>query len=256
MEASQSVLGTSPVAASSTHPLLLVAAGSVTILSLAGASYFAGWLPGPATHATESRPVAAAPTAASPAVSPPISVSQSVTLPQEKPKVASRPTEAAAPVSRRSVASPVVRAPEPVPVPAIAVASAPTPVAAPVPGICRECGVVESVREVAVEAKGSGGGAVAGGIVGGVIGNQWGRGATRDIATVLGAIGGAYAGNHIEKSIKESKRYDVSVRFEDGSIRSFSSDTLPTWHVGDRVRLQNGLLTSGGGRSSMDLGSI
>jgi outer membrane lipoprotein SlyB len=256
MEASQSVLGTSPVAASSTHPLLLVAAGSVTILSLAGASYFAGWLPGPATHATESRPVAAVTTATAPAVSPPISVTQSVTLPQEKPKVASRPTEAAAPIARRSVANPVVRAPEPVSVPTIAVASAPTPVAAPVPAICRECGVVESVREVAVEAKGSGGGAVAGGIVGGVIGNQWGRGATRDIATVLGAIGGAYAGNHIEKSIKESKRYDVSVRFEDGSIRSFSSDTLPTWHVGDRVRLQNGLLTSGGGRSSMDLGSI
>ncbi len=260
MEASQSVLGATPVAASSTHPLLLVAAGSVTILSLAGASYFAGWLPGPATHATDNRPVVAATTAtapvAVPAVSPPISVTQSVSLPQEKPKAASRPTETVAPVARRSVANPVVRAPEPVSVPTIAVASAPTPVAAPVPAICRECGVVESVREVAVEAKGSGGGAVAGGIVGGVIGNQWGRGATRDIATVLGAIGGAYAGNHIEKSIKESKRYDVSVRFEDGSTRSFSSDTLPTWHVGDRVRLQNGLLTSGGGRSSMDLGSI
>lgn len=256
MEASQSVLGTSPVAASSTHPLLLVAAGSVTILSLAGASYFAGWLPGPATHATESRPVVATTTAAAPAISPPISVTQSVTLPHEKPKVASRPPEAAAPIARRSVASPVVRAPEPVSMPTIAVSSAPTPGAAPVPAICRECGVVESVREVAVEAKGSGGGAVAGGIVGGVIGNQWGRGATRDIATVLGAIGGAYAGNHIEKSIKESKRYDISVRFEDGSTRSFSSDTLPTWHVGDRVRLQNGLLTSGGGRSSMDLGSI
>lgn len=256
MEASQSVLGNSPVAAPSAHPLLLVAAGSVTILSLAGVSYLAGWLPGPANHANESRPVAAATTVAAPAVSPPISVTQSVSLPQEKPKATSRPTETAAPAVRRSVANPVVRTQEQASVPTITVASAPTPAATPSPAICRECGVVESVREVAVEAKGSGGGAVAGGIVGGVIGNQWGRGATRDIATVLGAIGGAYAGNHIEKSIKESKRYDISVRFEDGSTRSFSSDTLPTWHVGDRVRLQNGLLTSGGGRSSMDLGSI
>ena len=101
MEASQSVLGTSPVAASSTHPLLLVAAGSVTILSLAGVSYFAGWLPGPATHATDNRPVVAATTAtapvAAPAVSPPISVTQSVSLPQEKPKTTSRSTETTAP---------------------------------------------------------------------------------------------------------------------------------------------------------------
>jgi hypothetical protein len=94
----------------------------------------------------------------------------------------------------------------------------------------------KSVREVAVEAKGSGGGAVAGGVVGGLIGNQIGKGATRDIATVLGAVGGAYAGNHIEKSVKEAKRYDVIVRFEDGSTRTFSSDTPPAWHSGDRVQ--------------------
>ncbi len=256
MEASQSVLSTSPVAAPSAHPLLLVAAGSVTILSLAGVSYLAGWLPGPASHASEGRPVAAVTAATAPAVSPPISVAQSVSLPQEKPKTTSRSTETSAPAVRRSVPNPVVRAPEEISVPTITVASAPTPVAAPAPAICRECGVVESVREVAVEAKGSGGGAVAGGIVGGVIGNQWGRGATRDIATVLGAIGGAYAGNHIEKSIKESKRYDISVLLEDGSTRSFSSDSVPSWHVGDRVRIQNGLLTNGGGKSSMDLGSI
>jgi outer membrane lipoprotein SlyB len=112
------------------------------------------------------------------------------------------------------------------------------------------------VREVAVEAKGSGGGAVAGGLVGGLIGNQWGRGATRDIATVLGAVGGAYAGNHIEKSIKESKRYDVSVRFDDGSTRTFSGDTPPAWHSGDRVKLQNGTLINGGGRSVTDMGTI
>lgn len=258
MEASQS-LPVSSHSASSAHPLVLVAAASVTVLSLAGVSYFAGWLPGPTQHMNDNRPAAAATTAASP----PISVTQSVSLPQEKPKAetpkaARHSVEASAPVVRRATTSPVARMPEPLSSPPITVASAPTPVAAPMaaPAICRECGVVESVREIPVEAKGSGGGAVAGGIVGGVIGNQWGRGATRDIATVLGAIGGAYAGNHIEKSIKESKRYDISVRFEDGSTRSFSSDSLPTWHVGDRVRLQNGLLTSGGGRSSMDLGSI
>jgi outer membrane lipoprotein SlyB len=122
--------------------------------------------------------------------------------------------------------------------------------------ICAECGVVETVREVAVEPKGSGGGAVAGGVVGGIIGNQIGKGATRDIATMLGAVGGAYAGNHIEKTVKEAKRYDVIVRFEDGSTRTFSSDTPPAWQSGDRVRLQSGGLVAGNNRSGGSSGVI
>ncbi len=236
------------------HPLVLAAAASVTVLSLAGAAYFAGWLPGPAPHIAEAeRPLVSS---SQPATAP-ISIQQTVTVPQEKPKApVVRHAEAAAPVARRVTASPVARTYEPFTPPAVTVAPAPTPVAVAMPPICRECGTVESVREVTVEAKGSGGGAVAGGLVGGIIGNQWGRGATRDIATVLGAVGGAYAGNHIEKSVKESKRYDVTVRFEDGSTRTFSGDTPPVWHSGDRVRLQNGTLINGGGRSATDMGTI
>ncbi len=243
MEATQA--GPSHIATSHTHPLLLVAAASVTVLSLAGAGVLVGWLPGPGAHPTETTKLAAAPA--------PISIQQTVNVPQEKTKpatsVGNRPSSS---VRRAS--------------PAVAVAPAPTygssssesayRVTTPLPAVCNECGVVEAVREVAVEPKGSGGGAVAGGLVGGIIGNQIGKGATRDIATVLGAVGGAYAGNHIEKSVKESKRYDVVVRFEDGATRSFSSDTPPAWQSGDRVRLQNGLLTSGGGRSRSDLGTI
>jgi outer membrane lipoprotein SlyB len=97
---------------------------------------------------------------------------------------------------------------------------------------------------------------VAGGVVGGIIGNQIGKGATRDIATILGAVGGAYAGNHIEKSVKEAKRYDVIVRFEDGSTRTFSSDTPPAWQSGDRVRLQGGGLVAGNNRSGGSSGVI
>jgi outer membrane lipoprotein SlyB len=116
--------------------------------------------------------------------------------------------------------------------------------------------VVETVREIAVEPKGSGGGAIAGGLVGGLIANQIGKGATRSIATVLGAAGGAYAGNYIEKSIKNSKRYEVLVRLEDGSTQTFSTESAPAWQSGDRVKLQNGLLTMGGGRSNGNPGMI
>ena len=109
--------------------------------------------------------------------------------------------------------------------------------------------MVETVREIVVEPKGSGGGAIAGGLVGGLIANQIGKGSARSIATVLGAAGGAYAGNYIEKSLREGKRYEVLVRFDDGSTRTFSSESVPSWQSGDRVKLQNGLLTMGGGRS-------
>jgi outer membrane lipoprotein SlyB len=239
-----------------THPLLLIAAASVTVLSLAGVGALAGWLPGPGAHNAEPAKVAAVATPAPAAA--PISIQQSVTVPQEKAKPVAK-SVARAPARVRYAETAPAQYPgaaRTATIPAVAVSPAPTYAAAPMPAICADCGVVESVREVAVEPKGSGGGAIAGGVVGGLIANQIGKGATRDIATVLGALGGAYAGNHIEKSVKESKRYDVLVRFEDGSTRTFSSDTLPAWQSGDRVRLQNGLLTMGGGRSYDSRGSI
>ena len=241
-------------ARSATHPLLLVAAASVTVLSLAGVATLAGWLPGPGAHNVEPAKVAAvapaAPAAPTAPAAAPAAIPPTVTTPPEKAKPAARASQRA-PVTVRHSAPP---APAPMPAaaaPAYGVPPPPTYAStppAPLPAICRDCGVVEAVREVPVEAKGSGGGAVAGGIVGGIVGNQIGKGATRDIATVLGAVGGAYAGNHIEKSTKESKRYDVVVRFEDGSTRTFSSDSPPAWQSGDRVRLQNGSLTVGTGR--------
>lgn len=247
MEATQATPAS--IARSTTHPLLLVAAASVTVFSLAGVGTLAGWLPGPGGHGAEpTRLAAAAPVANTP---PPISIQQTVTVPAEKEKsVAAKPVERT-PANVRRTASTTYG-------PSIAVSPAPTFASStPPPSICRDCGVVQAVNEVAVEPKGSGGGAVAGGLVGGIIGNQIGKGATRDIATVLGAVGGAYAGNHIEKSTKESKRYDVVVRFEDGSARTFSSDSAPAWHRGDRVRLQNGALIFDGGRSgARDAGTI
>lgn len=241
MEATQ--LTPASNATSPTHPLLLVAAASVTILSLAGVGTLAGWLPVPGAHSAEPAKLASvAPVAPATA---PISIQQTVTVPQEKAKPAATKPAERAPISVRRAAPLPVASTAP-----FAVSPAPTySTSAPLPPICRDCGVVQAVNEVSVEPKGSGGGAVAGGVFGGIIGNQIGKGATRDIATVLGAVGGAYAGNHIEKSAKESKRYDVTVRFEDGSTRTFSSDSPPAWHSGDRVRLQNGALIFDGGRS-------
>lgn len=227
------------------HPALMVAAVSVTALSLAGVGVLTGVLPfgqkpaDPAAQlqaasvqpATVAPPVAAAPTAA--------------------PTVAVNVNNAPAPVAAAKQAAPkhvrvvrsqresdieVYRAPSQVRTSA--------PAYDPVPAICHDCGTIESVREIAKEADGSGVGAVAGGVLGGVLGNQVGNGRGRDLATVIGVVGGAVAGNQIEKSQKRVVEYQVTVRFEDGTSRVFTQPTAPAWRSGDRVKVENGLLVS------------
>ena len=120
--------------------------------------------------------------------------------------------------------------------------TAPAKVAA-VPA-CADCGVIESVREVDAKGKGSGLGAVGGAVVGGLLGNQVGAGRGKDAMTVVGAVGGAVAGNEVEKRVKTTKSYDVTVRLHDGTSRVISEASLPTWRIGDKVKIVNGAIRS------------
>jgi outer membrane lipoprotein SlyB len=102
---------------------------------------------------------------------------------------------------------------------------------------CSDCGVVESIRAVESKGQGSGLGAIGGAVVGGILGNQVGRGGGRTAATVVGAGAGAYAGNEIEKSSKTSVSYQVRVRMNDGSIRTFYERSQPGLAIGQKVRV-------------------
>lgn len=82
--------------------------------------------------------------------------------------------------------------------------------------------------------------------MGGLLGNQVGGGSGKDIATVAGAVGGAVAGNQIEQSVKSTKSYDITVRFEDGSSRLFHEANPSAWRSGDRVKVINGVIRSNG----------
>lgn len=236
---------------SATHPLLLVAASSVTALSLAGVGLMAGWLPGPNNAGFDAaRPIQTASAAmiapvpapmATPTAVPvsPVTIQQTFNLPQDKPAVNAthtdnKPTTRTAANTR--TATPTARRAQTVVTPA----QVPLPAA---PVICSDCGSVEAVRTITSEPKASGGGAVVGGLLGGIVGNQIGAGSGRNLATLAGIFGGAIAGNAIEKNVRETTRYDVVVRFEDGKTRTFSSDTLPVWQSGDRVKLDHGVLT-------------
>jgi len=113
---------------------------------------------------------------------------------------------------------------------------------APAAAVCAECGVVQSVREIETKGEGSGVGVVGGAVAGGVLGSQVGHGDGRKLATVIGAVGGAVAGNEIEKRVKSSKSYEITVRFEDGSSRVISEPESTAWRAGDRVRVVNGVI--------------
>jgi outer membrane lipoprotein SlyB len=119
--------------------------------------------------------------------------------------------------------------------------TAPTPVAAV---RCTDCGVIQSVNEVAAKGAGSGLGAAGGAVVGGLLGSQVGHGDGTTIATVIGAVGGAVAGNEVEKRVKTTKSYEITVRFDDGTSRMFSLANEPSWRAGDKVRVVNGVIQS------------
>ena len=114
---------------------------------------------------------------------------------------------------------------------------------APAPAPCANCGVIESIRIAEVQGQGSGAGAVAGGVVGGLIGNQIGHGSGRTLATIAGAGGGAYAGNAIEKNMKKHTVYRITLRMDDGTLRTVSQREAPGYAVGERVRVSNGRIT-------------
>ena len=201
-------------AARQTHPLVIIAAIAITLFSLVGIGAVLGWIPtSVGTPGAASTPVAQAP---------------------EQP--AAQPEEAK-PAERKPAVrpKPVVRS-EPPHVAAHATVPPPPPVV--VAAICRECAVIEEVREVEKAGQGSGAGAVGGAVVGG------GRG--KDVATILGALGGGLAGNQIEKNAKKTMEYQIIIRYEDGSKGLFTQATPPSWRSGDKVKVINGVIQGRG----------
>ncbi|MBP0636363.1 glycine zipper 2TM domain-containing protein [Cupriavidus sp. AcVe19-6a] len=91
----------------------------------------------------------------------------------------------------------------------------------------------------------SGLGALGGAVVGGLLGNQVGKGNGRIVGTVVGAVGGGVAGNQIEKAVSKDTHYEVRVRMDDGSQRTFTYEKDPAVQVGERVHMENGALVRG-----------
>lgn len=104
--------------------------------------------------------------------------------------------------------------------------------------VCTSCGVVQSVTPVKQKGDATGVGAVGGAVVGGLLGSQVGGGNGKKAMTVIGAVGGGAAGHEIEKRARGTTVYRVSVRMNDGSIRTVTQDTPPA--VGQKVTVNGG----------------
>lgn len=245
--------------AKTTHPLILVAAGAVTIASLAAAAHFTGLIP--ARDEAPPAAVAAAPAAdmpPPPAAAPAPAPAAPESKPAPRPRTQHRESSAPGGPDRvvrhdrdgqdsgtRRVSTGDAGI-DVIPARRTADASMPPPPAArPAaarPPVCNDCGTVESVREVETKGEGSGLGAIAGGVLGGVLGHQVGGGRGKDLATVAGAVGGAFAGHEVEKRVRSEKQYQVTVRFDDGSVRTYTQASATGWQQGERVKLSNGAL--------------
>lgn len=226
------------------HPMLWLAAASVTAVSLAGIAKLAGFMPAPGEAPVAALAAAPAPTAEPapvPAAKPvPPAHVDSVPAHEAKPHrpvVAAREAARPAPLASLPPAD-VVPAPPP-PAATRRVADGP-------PAVCRECGVIESIEAVQQKGEGSGLGAVGGAILGGVLGHQVGEGSGKQIARIGGAVLGGLAGNEVEKRYRAISHYRIGVRMEDGSYRVVEQQNAPAWRRGDAVRLEGGGIVPGG----------
>lgn len=98
-------------------------------------------------------------------------------------------------------------------------------------------GTIIELRQVTIQDKTSGAGAVVGGVAGGVIGSTIGSGRGRTLATVGGALAGLAAGNAIEKQAGTKSAVEFTIELDSGRMMAVVQEDGAYYRVGDRVRL-------------------
>jgi outer membrane lipoprotein SlyB len=224
-----------PAKGSSYHPAMILAAIAVVLFCAVGTAAIMGWLPssigGPAASRQLSEADRLALAAGMPQGAPqlaqqyPAQPSQYPAQPYQQQALppAAAPLVAPAPSRERAPARKVAQA-------------------AAADNWCANCGNIESIRTITTRASGSGLGAAGGAVLGGLLGNQVGSGNGRNLATVAGAVGGAVVGNQVEGNMKATQSYEIRVRLDDGTLRTFHQNSAPSWRTGERVRIVKGSL--------------
>ena len=91
-------------------------------------------------------------------------------------------------------------------------------------------------------------GAVVGGVAGALLGSQIGGGSGRTAATVLGGVAGAVAGSQIarnQQGVTTAPGYRITMQTDQGVVRTYEVPATGDLRVGDRVRVDNGVIYRG-----------
>ena len=104
-------------------------------------------------------------------------------------------------------------------------------------------GTVTEIEAMIVQGETSGVGAVVGGLVGAAVGNQIGGGDGKKAATVVGTVGGAVVGHQVEKDrARNVTGYRITVRLDDGSVKTFQQAQAGQLTIGARVNVDGGVV--------------
>jgi outer membrane lipoprotein SlyB len=105
-------------------------------------------------------------------------------------------------------------------------------------------GVVESVRNVTIANPDSGVGAMSGAALGGIAGSGAGRGNGQAAMGILGAVAGGIIGQRVEGQVNNKPGFEITVRLDNGELRSITQLADEMFRPGERVRLlSNGYTT-------------
>ncbi len=91
-------------------------------------------------------------------------------------------------------------------------------------------------------------GAVVGGLAGAALGSTIGGGTGRTAATVLGGVAGAAIGNQVARNaqgVTTAPGYRITMQSDQGVIRTYEVPATGDLRVGDRVRVDNGVIYRG-----------
>jgi outer membrane lipoprotein SlyB len=101
-------------------------------------------------------------------------------------------------------------------------------------------GVVESVRQVAIEGTKTPVGPLAGGVIGGIAGSNIGGGRGSTVGAVLGAVAGGVAGQAIESGVTKKNGLEITVKLDNGQLIAVTQEADEQFYPGDRVRVLSG----------------
>jgi outer membrane lipoprotein SlyB len=127
-----------------------------------------------------------------------------------------------------------------------------TTVASNTPVAGTEYGRIVNIEYIPVGATAPAGpsilGAVVGGVLGAGVGSLIGAGAGRTAATVLGGVAGAATGSQIARNaqgVTTQAGYRITMQTDSGMTRVYEVPATGDLRVGDRVRVDNGVIYRG-----------